>query len=254
MDSDYFFVGQENLEETKKILSRELNLHWFPRLASTNLLAQAEPWPQGTVIAADCQDRGRGRLGREWQSPPGFNLYFSLVYYPSLPRHNWGGFSLAAGVAIAWVLKPFVPGLGLKWPNDLLVSGEKLGGILLEATGSKLVTGVGINVNQQSFPPELNATSLKLCTARNWRRDRLLASLVREILDSLNMWNRGRFEQVIEKWRQLDIVLGKAVAARRGGQVIKGRALDVGAGGELLVEDELGVLHALHSGEVTLKA
>lgn len=252
MDSDYFFTGQESLEETNKLLPRELDFHWFPRLDSTNALAQAEPWPQGAVIAADSQDRGRGRLGRIWQSPPGLNLYFSLVYYPTLPRHHWGGFSLATGVATAAVLQPFVPGLGLKWPNDL-VSGGKLGGILLEASGDKLVAGVGINVNQQSFPPELNATSLKLCTARNWRRDRLLASLARGILGSLNSWDQGRFEEVINDWRKLDIVLGKAVTATRGGEVIQGRALDVGPGGELLVEDEVGVLHALHSGEVTLR-
>jgi BirA family biotin operon repressor/biotin-[acetyl-CoA-carboxylase] ligase len=253
MDRDYFFFGQESLEETNKILSPELNFHWFPRLTSTNALAQAEPWPQGTVIVADGQDRGRGRLGRVWQSPPGLNLYFSLVYYPSLPRHYWGGFSLAAGVAIGMVLRPFVPGMGLKWPNDLLVSGEKLGGILLEASGKKLVAGIGINVNQHSFPPELNATSLKLHTAKNWRRDRLLASLAPGILESLNLWNRGGFDQVLNQWRQLDIVLGKDVSATRGGEVIKGRALDVGAGGELLVEDEGGVHYALHSGEVTLR-
>lgn len=252
MDRDYFISGRECMEAAK-MMPPGLRLHWFPRLASTNALALANAWPQGTVIAADCQDRGRGRLGRVWQSPPGLNLYFSLVFYPSLPRENWGGFSLAAGVAVGQALLPFVPEIGLKWPNDLLASGGKLGGILLEASGDKLVAGIGLNVNQRSFPPELNASSLIVCSGKEWRRDRLLALLASAVLDALNSWDRGQFEQVLSRWRQLDIILGKAVTATRGREVIRGQALDVGAEGQLLVEDAGGIRHFLHSGEVTLK-
>lgn len=239
--------------EEAKMMPPGLKLHWFPRLASTNALALADPWPQGTVIAADCQDRGRGRLGRVWQSPPGLNLYFSLVFYPTLPRENWGGFSLAAGVAVGRTLLQLLPGIGLKWPNDLLASGGKLGGILLEATGEKLVAGIGLNVNQQSFPSELNASSLKICSGYEWRRDRLLAQLAPAVLGGLNLWDQGQLEQVLGMWRRLDVVLGNLVTATRGSEVISGKALNVGTEGQLIVEDEAGIRHFLHSGEVTLK-
>jgi len=231
-----------------------LTLHWFSRLGSTNDLALAEAWPQGTVIAADCQDSGRGRLGRVWQSPSGLNLYFSLVFYPALPRPKWGGFSLAAGAALGQALSPFLPGLGLKWPNDLLVQGEKLGGILLEASGGKLVAGIGINVNQHSFPSALAADSLRLCTGKEWRRDRLLALLAPAVFAGLNSWDQGEFAQVLDQWRRLDILLGKRVKALRGREIICGKALAVDPEGQLIVEDDKGEQHLLHSGEVTLRS
>ncbi len=253
MDSNHFFTGRECMGKAERLMPPGLRLHWFPRLGSTNVLALEEAWPQGTVIAADSQDRGRGRLGRVWQSPPGLNLYFSLVFYPSLPRQNWGGFSLAAGVALGQALIPFLPEIGLKWPNDLLASGGKLGGILLEASGDKLVAGIGLNVNQRSFPPELNARSLLICTGKEWRRDRLLALLAAAVNSGLNLWDQGRSEQVLSQWRKLDIVLGKPVTAARGREAICGQALDVGPEGQLIVEDDSGVRHFLRSGEVTLK-
>lgn len=234
-------------------MAPSLSLNWFSRLGSTNDLALAEAWSQGTVIAADCQDSGRGRLGRVWQSPSGLNLYFSMVFYPSLSRPKWGGFSLAAGAALGQALSQFIPGLGLKWPNDLLVQGDKLGGILLESSGGKLVTGIGINVNQHTFPPALAASSLRLCTGKEWRRDRLLTLLAPAVFAGLISWDRGQFAQVLEQWRRFDILLGKQVKARRGEELICGKALSVGPEGQLIVEDAKGDQHLLQSGEVTLR-
>lgn len=252
MDRLYFLTGQEAMPEAGRLLPPDLSLQWHLWLGSTNELALQGEWPPGTVIAADCQESGRGRLGRVWHSPPGLNLYFSLVYYPSLPAKQWGGFSLAVGASLGQALAPLLPGLRLKWPNDLLLPAGKLGGILLEARGEKVVAGIGINVNQVDFPPLLRAVSLARATGKKWRRDRLLALLAPAALKGLEAWNRGEAAQVLASWRSLDILLGKDVEVRRGEEIIRGRALAISPEGRLLVQEQGGVQHSLASGEVTI--
>lgn len=230
-----------------------LEITWYSELDSTNAFALNQPdLPEGTVIASDFQSAGRGRLGRTWQSPRGLNLYFSLVLYPRLARHQWGGFSLAAGVAMAAGLAKLGLQPQLKWPNDLLICRRKLGGILLEAKDNRLVVGIGVNVNQDSFPPELAATSLKLETGLTWQREAVLTQLASEGFSWCGTWDQGDYEAVISAWREYDTVLGNAVSVVRGSQSIKGKAVDIGPGGELIVLDDDGNRQILHSGEVTL--
>lgn len=235
------------------LLPEGFALEWYPRLDSTNKLALAKPWPQGTIIAADSQDRGRGRLGRVWQSPPGVNLYFSLLFFPSLPTANWGGYSLAVGAFLGHALAPLLPGIGLKWPNDLYAEGKKIAGILLETKEKKLVAGVGLNVNQLTFSPNLNAGSLRLLTGHAWRRDKLLALLVPSVHAGLTAWDRGDSETVLALWRGLDVLLGQRVKARLDGRIRQGIAAGIGPEGQLILEDKRGDRILLHSGEVTLR-
>lgn len=245
---------QEKMEGAGSLLYPGLSLRWYPQLDSTNTLALNEPdLPQGVIIAADTQAAGRGRLGRVWQSPPGLNLYFSLVLYPSLPQEHWGGFSLAAGVGLAEGIAELDLAPALKWPNDILWQDAKLAGILLEARNGRLVVGVGVNVNQEEFPPQLSATSLRLATGQYWPRDQLLAIFSREVFRWCQVWERGLFPQVISAWRQRDSILGREVAIFRGEEVIQGTAVDVLVSGALVVEDSKGFRHNLHSGEVTLR-
>lgn len=241
------------MAEAGKLLPEELVLHWYSRLGSTNAEALRGNWRAGTVIAADSQDNGRGRLGRQWQSPPGLNLYFSLVYRPSLPVAGWGGFSLAVGAYVGEALSAITPDLGLKWPNDLMLAHAKLGGILLETSGGKVVAGVGVNVNQRVFPPDLPAVSLALATGKSWRRDRLLVVLATAAWAGLNTWDRGDPASVFARWRALDTLLGRRVRATRGKETIAGVAVDLGPEGQLIVRDSQGVEHVLNSGEVTLR-
>jgi BirA family biotin operon repressor/biotin-[acetyl-CoA-carboxylase] ligase len=244
---------QEKMEAAGTLLYPGLSLRWYPCLDSTNTLALNEPdLPQGAIIAADAQAAGRGRLGRVWQSPPGLNLYFSLVLYPNLSQEHWGGFSLAAGVGLAEGLAELGLAPQLKWPNDVLWQGAKLAGILLEAGKGRLVVGVGVNVNQEIFPPELRATSLRLATGRIWARDQLLAIFSREIWRWCQAWQRGLFEQVIAAWRQRDSILGLEVTVLRGEETIRRVAVDVLVSGALVVEDAKALRHVLHSGEVTI--
>lgn len=228
-----------------------LHFNWFSQLDSTNGEALSGCWPEATVIASDCQKAGRGRLGRTWLSPPGQNLYFSLVLYPRLSRAHWGGLSLAAGVGAARCLDQLGVAVNLKWPNDLLWQGRKLAGILLEARDDKLVVGMGLNVNQTRFPAQLPATSLSLATGKSWRRDYLLALLAGEIFRFCSLWGQGQQQEIITYWKEYDIILGQEISVLRGRETLRGKAVNLSPGGGLILESQ-GVRHLLNSGEVSI--
>ena len=166
-------------------------MHHFETLDSTNDLAKelaAQGAPEGTVVVAETQTGGRGRLGREWNSPPGVGLYVSLVLRPMLPPMELPQITLTTAVAVVRAVRR-VTGVapGIKWPNDLLLNGKKLGGILTEMETESdrirhVVVGLGLNVNNPAFPPELaaTATSLALATGRAFSRVQLLQAWLEE--------------------------------------------------------------------------
>lgn len=155
-----------------------VTVHRRGEVASTNdealALARAGA-PDGTVVCARAQTRGRGRLGRDWHSPDAGNVYLSLVHRPTLPPAELAGLTLDLALAVARVLDGHGVSAGLKWPNDLVLDGRKLAGILTElhldtAGGPSLVIGLGLNLNApaEAFPPPLDAvaTSLRVATGR----------------------------------------------------------------------------------------
>jgi BirA family biotin operon repressor/biotin-[acetyl-CoA-carboxylase] ligase len=174
------------------------NFHHFPVVDSTNtmlLAAAANGAPEGTVYLADEQTAGRGRSGHEWHSAAGTSdepagLYISLLARPALHLHQALWLSLATGLAAQSAIRA-TSGLhiDLRWPNDLLLGHKKLGGILVEtavepdATLRYAVIGIGINLNQSSFPPELApiATSLRLATDKIQTRQPLVIALLRAL-------------------------------------------------------------------------
>jgi BirA family biotin operon repressor/biotin-[acetyl-CoA-carboxylase] ligase len=169
--------------------------------------------PIGSIVVADHQTAGRGRLDRRWDSPPGTALLVSFVLQPNPVL------SLAAGVAAAQACGG---GVRLKWPNDLLLDGAKVGGILVEVTAATAICGVGINLTWA--PP--GAAKL------NQDRDLLLERLGVE----LDKWAAADVEEVLALWRALSDTLGRRVRVDLGTRVIEGRAEDIGPGGELIVD------------------
>ena len=173
----------------------------------------ARPLPIGSVVVAEHQTAGRGRLDRCWESPPGTALLVSFVLAPNLLL------SLAAGVAAAEACGSEIR---LKWPNDLLLQSAKVGGILVEAMAAKAICGIGINL---TWAPE-GAAML------NQNRDQLLDKLRVE----LERWSSAKPGTVLARWRELSDTLGRRVRVEMAGKVVEGIAQDIGQDGELIVD------------------
>jgi len=152
--------------------------------------AADEGAPEGHVVLADQQRRGRGSHGREWSSPPGSDLYFSLVLRPALSLADLPPLTLAVGLAVADALAQVAPAatVGIKWPNDVFVDGKKCAGVLVETRSigldpTAVIVGIGINVNREEFDPSLIAesTSLALVTGQPLDREALLCGLLLQL-------------------------------------------------------------------------
>jgi BirA family biotin operon repressor/biotin-[acetyl-CoA-carboxylase] ligase len=224
-------------------------------------LARSEAADEGLVVVADSQTGGRGRLGRSWHSPPGENLYLSLLLRPGLPATLVPPLTLLAGAALAEVLAAAGAAPRLKWPNDLLLATpagmRKTAGILTEMATERdrvrqVVVGVGLNVHGSGFPPPLadRATSLHLATGRRFDRAQLLAGFLNTFEPAYDRFLASGPAEGLARWR-IHAALGGRCRVDRDGEVVEGIALDVDAEGALLVRDDGGVVRRLLSGEVT---
>ena len=208
----------------------------------------------GTVVTADAQHAGRGRMGRSWHSPPGENLYLSCVLRPPLQPGRAAAVTLATGLGVWDAVRETGVQPALKWPNDVRVDGRKIAGILTEMStrGSRLqhlVAGIGVNLQTRDFPPHLAAaaTSLRLLGVAV-DRERFVARLLASLEPWLERFFAGGVPAIADAW------LARAELSRvRGsvaGRFIEGRAVGLDPDGCLVVEDEAGMRHAIRSGEV----
>jgi BirA family biotin operon repressor/biotin-[acetyl-CoA-carboxylase] ligase len=226
---------------------------------STNddaLLAARSGAPHGSLFVADEQTAGRGRRGHSWLAAPGEGLLFSVLLRPQLALARTSALTLAIGLALCDVIAPLIAGkVQIKWPNDLLVNGKKLAGVLVESQlqGERLqalVVGVGLNVTSLQFPAEIaaRATSLSLLGAARIEREALLHALLEAIAARLAAYQSTGVLGILAELNAADALLGKRVHidARIG----VGRGLD--DQGRLLLEDDSGQTHAILSGTVEL--
>ena len=214
----------------------------------------------GTVVVADAQTDGRGRMGRRWVSPSGKNLYVSLLLRPSVPAVDAPRLALVAGVALADAVEAVGVPVSLKWPNDLYCGGRKAAGILAEMASDTdgvrhVVIGVGLNVNMEEsdFPQELRATatSLRILAGKAFRRVDVLARL----LDAFGMryaeFLGGGFASLRDGWDRRDFLLGSRVLLRRQGGERWGTADGLDAVGALrFLPDGSTAIETVHSGEI----
>jgi len=237
---------------------------------STNSVALAEGEKgalPGTVVVADSQTVGRGRLNRNWISPPGMGLYFSVLLRPDLAAEDLPKITLAAGLAICKAIESeygIVP--KIKWPNDLLLAGRKFGGILTETGALQkmpnkqkplVIVGVGLNLHlpDGGFPPDLKkrATSLSLHTDREISVDRLLEACIRAIEEVVLRLEKGDFPKILQDWKQRDASQGKVLAwVTPQGKKVTGVSLGPDADGMLHIKDQAGTIHEVLSGDVNL--
>lgn len=219
--------------------------------------------PTYTVVVAEEQTEGRGRLGKKWQSPAGTGLYFSIILRPNLAPEDLPKITLMAGLAVCRAIERVTSlSLLIKWPNDILLGGRKLGGILAETADSPtqriaVVLGVGLNVNSPltAFSAELHdkATSLLIHTDKEYCRSELLAAIVDEVKRQVSRFERDGFAFILDEWRKRDATLGQELAwVTHSGEVVRGVSLGPDDTGQLLIKDRLGRIHEVLSGDVNL--
>jgi len=241
----------------------EVLLH--PEVESTNsLLLDLAQRGQAhkSVLAAEWQSGGRGRRGRAWLSPLGGGLTFSLLWRFNRPLTALSGLSLAIGVALARGLHALgVEGAHLKWPNDVLVDGGKLAGILIETHGDMLsaataVIGIGVNVRALAAadrPTEYAAAAIEDVLPGQVDRNELLLRLLAELDAVLHGFDQHGFAPFRAEWQALHVWQGQPVRVLGAGRdELAGIALGVDDTGVLLLETADGV-RAVHSGEVSLR-
>ncbi len=205
------------------------------RCGSTNALLSERARagePAGLVLVAEEQTAGRGRLDRSWTSPPRSGLTFSVLLRPRLPAARLPWVPLWGGVAVARAVREQTGvAAGLKWPNDVLVDGRKLAGLLAEVAGDAVVLGIGLNVStRRAELPHPGATSLLLEGATTTDRDPLLRSVLRAVRDVLEQADP-------DAYRELCTTLGRPVRMELpGGTTVRGRAEGVDDGGRLVVD------------------
>jgi len=237
--------------------------HYFPATSSTNDRAKElalSGAPEGTVVVAEQQTGGRGRRGRWWYSPPG-GLWFSLLLRPRVSPAEVQTLPLFLALAVVRGVEGYLGlRLDLKWPNDILLGGRKVGGILTEIGAETeqvhyVVAGIGLNVNFTTFPPELEATatSLRAGSGSEICRARLLGGLLEAVEKDYICWCRAGFAPFRERYKERCICLGKEVVVETAGEVLSGLAADVDAAGRLLLSIRGGESRWLSGGEVTVK-
>lgn len=236
----------------------------FPVTDSTNTRAMelAERGAvHGTIVCADEQTAGRGRLGRKWESPPGINLYATVILRPPIEPYLAPQLTLVTAIALAQAVEDST-GLAasLKWPNDLYLDGRKAAGILAEMAADPdrvrhVAIGVGLNINglEADFPPELRdrATSIRLCAGKCHPRVEILAAFLNRLDAAYKAFLPGGFDALMPEWNRRSLLDGKHVLLRRRGEAEWGTAVGVDRNGVLRFrKDGETESESVYSGEI----
>ncbi len=239
-----------------------ITLHHFERVDSTNSVAfklAQDGAVHGEVVVAEEQTDGKGRRGRAWVSPPGKNLYCSIVLKPELPPSRAAELTLVAAVALAETLRDAGVKAEIKWPNDVQVGGKKIAGILTELSADTekvhfVVVGIGVNLNCEAddLSPELRETATSLKVARGQRVLRALftAALWTRFEAWLDRHVSEGFGPVREAWRTLSATLGQEVLVKSEAKELRGIAEDIDENGALLIKKSDGSLERVLAGDV----
>ena len=247
-----------------KVIGRDIRV--FEQTTSTNDVIEKlarDGVKEGVVVFAESQTRGRGRLGRKWISPARKGLWFSILLRPDLRPQETTQLTVASATALRRAiqsetgLKPEI-----KWPNDILIGGKKVAGILTELSAELdkircVVLGIGIDVNLDAgeLPAELKktATSLKIETGEAVSRAELAAAILRELDEDYSRVCAGKFQKIADEWEDHCATIGRNVTVQIGDRKIRGRAESLGEDGALLLRTEHGHLERITGGNVTLE-
>jgi len=246
------------------VFGRE-RIDYFPIIDSTNVHARAIAdggAPQGTLVVAEAQLRGKGRMGRSWHSPAGEGIYVSVILRPRVLPSEAPQLVLMTAVAAAETLLanaalPFT----IKWPNDILVGGKKIAGILTEMSLDRdridyVVIGLGLNVNTraESMPPEIAGIATSLCavTGRMFSRAELLRTFLEKLESYYGLFQERHFEPIRERWLDLARIIGKHVKIAGVGHTYEGEVVDIDRDGFLILKSLDGTVERILAGDVSL--
>lgn len=238
---------------------------FYEKVDSTNSIAEllaARGKTEGTVVLAETQRKGRGRLGRSWLSPPFVNIYMSVILRPQIQLKDITLITIMASIACINVLrKGLALDASIKWPNDLIVSGKKIGGILTEVHIAEkrlgyAVTGIGLNVNIDSveFPNEIKdiATSLKIETGRTLSRTEILIDILNELDNWYKTLKDMKRKELLNEWELLNCTLGREVVIKTGKESLMGLAESINDEGMLVLKLPSGERRIIYSGDLTI--
>ena len=215
---------------------------------------------EGTVVVADRQTKGRGRMGRSWESVPGVGIWMSVVLRPHIPPMDVPRITITSAVAVSELLKEEI-GLEapIEWPNDIVVNGKKICGILTEMVAEQdrvrsVILGIGLNVNHadKDFSPELRGNATSMCIEGGIRYDRtaLLQRLLERLERLYDMSLEGGFNEIVARWSANSYTLGRRVRCTADGRPVEGIAASLASDGALVVRTDDGAVKQITCGDV----
>ena len=250
----------ENLE-TEEIAKEIL---CFRKVFSTNSIAKFlanHSAEDGTVLISEIQTKARGRSGKKWEAPDG-GIWMSLILRPQVPPAKIGLITLATGVAIAKSIRSLGLDAKIKWPNDVLIHGDKISGVLTEvnATFNEIdwvVVGIGIdsNINLEDFSEDVRAgtTTLTEELPAEIDENELIAIFLNEFEKVYQLYKDGEIEAILKDWRDLSDTIGKYVnITQTGGKITQGYVVGINNEGSLIIERQDGALEKIISGELRI--
>jgi BirA family biotin operon repressor/biotin-[acetyl-CoA-carboxylase] ligase len=239
-------------------------IRYFNQTDSTNLQAKAMAAagaPEGTLIIAEEQTEGRGRRGRNWFSPPETGIYMSLIIRPAILPQEAPRFALLTAAAVAAAVGEMTMlATRIKWPNDILVGGRKLGGILTEVSMEMdkveyMIVGLGLNVNlaREAFPPDLQkiGTSIRAESGRFFPRIPLVRRILERFEELYDEYRQLGFASIRERWQAFTDMIGRTVAVDTLGRLLTGEVTDFDEDGYLVVREHSGNTVRIFSGDVS---
>ena len=240
----------------------KVGIYHFIETDSTNIQAKAlalDGAPEGTLVVAEKQNMGKGRKGRKWFSDSIGGIYCTMILRPSTtPNEALKIPLLTALVAVKTLLKTTSLKPTIKWPNDILVNGKKLGGILTEISTEVdavdfVIVGFGININTESFPEDIKdiATSVTIETGIPMNRAAFLKEYLSLYEQTYGIFTREGFNPLMGEWRKLTHIIGHMITVDMIGKRLTGEVEDIDREGALLLRDEEGEIHRIYSGDVT---
>lgn len=239
-------------------------IHFYETVESTQEIAHKlarEGAQEGTVVIAEQQSKGRGRLGRAWESPKGTGIWMSIIVRPNIPPYQAPQLTLLTAVAIVQAIQQ-VTNLRpeIKWPNDILINGKKLVGILTELQAEAdviqaIIIGIGINVNTKQFPEELKRKATSLLLENNGQeveRAGLIRAIFQQFEKLYEEYLQHGFKPIKLLWESYNVSIGKYISAKTLSQEINGYAKGITDEGVLLVEDDFGNVHEIYSADIDI--